>query len=148
MTDGQLAFLVAEARGCKPVLDAAIVFCPCGGMPHGLRPVTGPPRLHKFPRDISIGFLLSKGKRDPDRDEDGITVCRFVVSDKGQIKMKIRSDHRFSGYSFSVLMRGAAKEMDDHYEGEARRHSKTLNRFERDVDDLMGGADGVGQPGS
>lgn len=145
MTDDQLAYLVAEARGCKPVLDAQIVYCPCPSMPHGVHIRGNHPRLHKFPRDIMLGFLRGKEK---DKEPDGVTVCRVIISPNGTINIKMNHKHQFNGYSFAVLMRGAAKEIDDHYEGECRYHSKTMDRFERDIDDMMGGADGVGQTGS
>lgn len=148
LTDDQLAFLVAEARGCRPAqFDAwhanPILMCPCPGMPHGTVPATGPGRLHRFPRDIAVGFLKSKDITQIEQSEEGVTACKFVITKRGEISMKITQGCGFDGYSFAVLMRGAAKEMDDYYEGEARRHSKTQNKFERDVDDLMGGADGV-----
>lgn len=148
LTDDQLAFLVAEARGCRPNIDAAVVHCPCPGMPHGVRPPGMPPRLVRLPRDIAIGFLNSKGKHTIDKSQDGVTVCRVVVDDRGEINIKINGKHNFNGYSFAVLMRGAAKEIDDHYEGECRYYSKTMDKFDRDIDDMMGGADGVGQAGS
>lgn len=153
MSNDQLAWVMAEKRGCAPRVgmdnSGQVVWCPCPSSMHGSNPFGQRPSLQKFPRDVMIGFLKSKEPAPkPKPDPEGMTVCRFIVNLRGQIEMRVTRLPQFEHYSFMVLMRGAAAEMDDHYEGECRYFSKTKDRFERDVDDMMGGADGVGCPGS
>lgn len=156
MTDDQLAWLMAERRGRKPVVNRPfnngyeVSGCPCPGMPHGVHIKGHPPRLHKFPRDVMLGFLRMREKEGIAYAYDGVVVCKFVVDKTGQILFRSDTPAVLQNYSFALLMRGAAAEMDDHYAMLAGRYSNRKSNFDSDdgMDSLMGGADGVGQPGS
>lgn len=151
MTDDQLAWVMAEKRGCACKMWGGIPCCPCPGMPHGVHIQGYPPRLHKFPRDVMIGFLKSKEPvKDFDPYKDCTTVCRFVVDKLGCVNFDYFTPHALQHYAFALMMRGAAQEMDDYYARKATQYSKVKTNVEPDngIDELLGGEDGVGQPGS
>lgn len=152
-TDDQLAFHVAVARGCRPAVSANNTpYCPCQGMPHGMSMPTGiqgtyiGARLHKFPRDVALAVL--KAREPKEKEPEGTTVCKFLVDLQGKIRMNVVTPGELQNYTFMVLMRGAAMEMDDHYSWECQRLGGGSKRLEKDIDDMLGGDDGVGAPGS
>jgi hypothetical protein len=151
LDDESLAYVVAEARGCKPTRsEEGVYYCPCPGMPHGMALKFGGlhinPKLHHFPKDVALGFLNGKKLKLAQVDvRDGISLCKVVMDAQGRLGCEIAIPIKMRSAQLLFGMRGALKTIDAdlHKAIQSYKTGKPVD----DIDEMLGAVGEDEEPG-
>jgi hypothetical protein len=152
-SDEELDLLVAQVRGCKPMKSQyGGLYCPCAGMPHGMAGVyinptkSLPPRLHRLPKDIALGFLKGNGvnAEQVKPSKDGIALCTVMMNAHGNIELKTAIPVKARSFELLLAIRGALKTLDSNMHEAMSAFKKGLPPGD-EIDKLLDEAGGIDQ---
>ncbi len=133
-SDDELNLFVAESRGCTIGKSITGYFCSCHGSPHGtpaqktpMGVVFMPARIHKFPKDVAIGYLKGAHGINVENVDvsEGVPLVRILMGAHGELSVHtaIPIDKR----SFELLMaiRGSLTTLQEDFRDAVKSMKKS-----------------------